>query len=87
MPYIPQGTRKWLDQYIPHFSEVPNDFDGCINYIITRIINDAYGYGSYSRMNRGLGVLEAVKQEFYRRRVAPFEDEKKKINGDVYKNL
>jgi len=31
-----------------------------------------------------MGVLECIKQEFYRRAVAPYEDKKKEENGDVY---
>jgi hypothetical protein len=30
-------------------------------------------------------VLESVKLEFYRRKVAPYEEHKRIVNGDVYK--
>lgn len=82
MPYISQEARLVLDQYIPYFTA--NIPDGHINYFITRIIDQVYGSGGYAEFNRALGVLEAVKLEFYRRRVAPYEDKKIKANGDVY---
>lgn len=38
----------------------------------------------YQTMNDVIGALEGAKAEFYRRVVAPYEDEKIKENGDVY---
>jgi hypothetical protein len=60
--------------------------DGDVNYVITRLIERMYGgqFTYYEMMNRGLGVLEAVKLEFYRRRMAPYEDKKAKQNGEVF---
>ena len=39
---------------------------------------------SYHAYNEIIGVLECVKQEFYRRMVAPYEDKKCEENGDVF---
>lgn len=39
---------------------------------------------SYHYYNEAMGVLECVKQELYRRLIAPHEDEKRKENGDVF---
>ena len=39
---------------------------------------------SYSRINELIGVLECAKIELYRRIAAPYEDDKSRINGDVY---
>ena len=39
---------------------------------------------NYTLLNEIMGVLESAKQEFYRRMVVPYEDEKKEQNGDVY---
>ena len=39
---------------------------------------------SYATINDIIGALEGAKMEFYRRVVAPYEDEKIKENGDVY---
>jgi hypothetical protein len=39
---------------------------------------------SYQAINDVLGALEGAKQEFYRRVVVPYEDQKILDNGDVY---
>lgn len=57
--------------------------DGDINYIITKIIM-SLPHNRYQDMQKTLGLLEAVKLEYYRRVVAPYEDIKCKENGDVY---
>ena len=61
---------------------------GTLNYIITRLCDfwcrDNSGEANYERYNSVIGVLECVKQELYRRQVAPYEDKKCEQNGDVY---
>lgn len=42
-----------------------------------------YHEKTFTTMSQIIGVLESVKQEFYRRVVAPYEEEKIKENGDV----
>lgn len=39
---------------------------------------------NYKDYNEVIGVLECVKQELYRRLIAPYEDKKKDENGDVF---
>jgi hypothetical protein len=56
---------------------------GVMNYCITRIINKMMGDISYSKIAVMTGVLENIKQEFYRRAAAPYEDRKINQNGDV----
>lgn len=95
MPYILQKDRDNYDAYIGelvealgHADDESADMgvDGHLNYIITRLLirwlemTDE----SYADMNALIGVLESAKQEFYRRVVAPYEDRKAQINGDVY---
>jgi len=55
-----------------------------VNYTLTKIVDNMYGAGGYSVYNRLIGVLECVKQEYYRRKIASYEDEKIIENGDVY---
>ncbi len=58
---------------------------GTLNYIITRMVIWYLGKNpNYERYNAAIGVLECAKQEFYRRQIALYEDEKCRINGDVY---
>ena len=90
MPYVSQDVR---DKYAGALSEL---FDmlgyktpltpGELNYVITEVILlylKQKGL-SYTICNEVLGVLDAVAREFYRRKVAPYEDEKIVQNGDVY---
>lgn len=87
MPYINPEARPLLNDFltrlIEHLSMVEErKLDGDMNYIITRLLHLVYSE-SYFDFNRAIGVLESVKQEFYRRRVGPYEDRKIAENGDV----
>jgi len=60
------------------------DCSGNLNYVITRICSSLVsGRVSYSKIAILTGVLENVKQEFYRRVASPYEDDKIHENGDV----
>ncbi len=87
MPYIKKEDRPEIDKMIePLISYLKNqkveEVDGKINYAITKILKSVYS-PKYFNYNRAIGVLEAIKQEFYRKVVGPYEDEKIKENGDV----
>lgn len=57
---------------------------GHLNYVIYQMVSASFrSKPSYTRGNRVLGVLSAVGHEFYRRLLAPYEDEKIEENGDV----
>jgi hypothetical protein len=56
---------------------------GVLNYIITRVCAKIITEVSYSKIAIITGVLENVKQEFYRRMASPYEDKKINQNGDV----
>jgi hypothetical protein len=78
MPYIKQQHRLRAEQN-------PETL-GDLNYAITQTIlrylrRDRL---SYDRIAMITGVLENVKQEFYRRVASPYEDKKIEENGDVY---
>jgi hypothetical protein len=105
MPYIKQEDRIFLDQYIEELAsaintKLPNgyetdnvdvmEFAGEVNYSITRLCCLVMGKNqTYPKIAIITGVLENVKQEFYRRLAAPYEENKIVQNGDVkeYKNL
>ena len=38
-------------------------------------------------MNEAIGVLECAKLELYQRVIADYENEKMRVNGDVYSGL
>lgn len=78
MPYI-----NYHDRYKAKLIALTS---GELNYRITAVIKeyiDQQGK-SYRNFNDVLGALEGAKLEFYRRVVAPYEDQKIKENGDVY---
>lgn len=87
MPYIKREQRPKIDELvnplIAYLKSIPvEDQDGSVNYTITRILKGLYPL-KYYHLNRALGVLTAIKDEFYRRVIAPYEDTKIKENGDV----
>ncbi len=87
MPYILMEDRPKYEEplttLIATLKAQPLDrIDGELNYIITRILKEAYPL-RYYHINRAIGVLEACKLEYYRRVAAPYEDTKIQQNGDV----
>lgn len=59
---------------------------GELNFYFTDLITNYLSSNgkSYQSINDIIGALEGAKQEFYRRIVVPYEDQKIKENGDVY---
>ncbi len=89
MPYIPQWQRRLVDGYIDKIIVNINKLDipprdGVVNYVFTRILKSIYNQNpNYHTLNKALGVLNAVNQEFYRTIVGPYEETKKDENGDI----
>jgi len=82
MPYITQDARKELDN-----NERKPDALGELNYEITMLIKDyldrqGHGYRNYAGV---IGMLETIILEYYRRVVVPYEQEKIRENGDIFK--
>lgn len=89
MPHIRQEQRDQLDPAIHLLVRaircLPIEMDGPLNYAITRLLLGILPtHYRYSDLRDALGTLDAVKLEFYRKKVAPYEDEKALENGDVY---
>ena len=62
---------------------------GDINYCFSRILGQLAGDVSYPKIAIITGVLENIKQEYYRRVASKYEDQKIVSNGDIpeYKKL
>lgn len=62
---------------------------GDINYTFSRILGGVMGDVSYSKIALITGVLENIKQEYYRRVAENYENKKILENGDIkeYKKL
>ena len=87
MPYIkPENREKYkavLGELIGILQSLPvEEVDGELNYVVTRLLKEVYPL-RYFHINKAIGVLECIKQEFYRRVAAPYEDVKIKESGDV----
>ncbi len=87
MPYINKGSRKRLEADLNHLITNLNMYsfdEGELNYVISRMLNASFQVRrKYSEANKLIGILECVKQEFYRKQVVPYEEEKIKENGDI----
>lgn len=91
MPYIDALGRSQLDAKLRELLAHVNSgtlTEGQLNYVLTRIMVawvDSAGYSpSYADYNAAIGALECAKLELYARRIRPYEDGKRKKNGDVY---
>ena len=87
MPYIKKEDRVELDELIEEIikkvdTTIITNTEGQLNYLISSIINKIYE-PSYFNYNRAIGLIECIKQEFYRRPVARYEDKKMLENGDI----
>lgn len=94
MPYISRDDRENLDPVVEAAISVldKKTFEnslGDLNYLFSRIIARHMRKVSYGKIAMVTGVLENIKQEFYRREASPYEDMKIKANGDIpeYGNL
>jgi hypothetical protein len=89
MPYVDTATRQLLDTSLEavacRIAKMASARPGDMNYAISALIKKVYGTKlKYADYNEIIGVLEDAKLEFYRSRVAPYEDKKKIENGDLY---
>lgn len=102
MPYIKEEERQELDSCIDQMIVCirdnktslnnPHDFQnylGRINYCFSRILGGLMKEPSYNKIAMITGVLENIKQEFYRRVGVSLEERKIRENGDMpeYKRL
>lgn len=88
MPYIDLEDRRHYEDAINLIVSrlaQRNFAVGDINYAITMILKKVIRHKgrSYADYNAVIGVLECIKQEFYRRDVAEYEEEKIALNGDL----
>ena len=99
MPYILSEKRHPLDPIIElmrkelvnlALDDANNNHAGNLNYIFTKLLMISYGTAddtSYANINQAIGVVECVKQEFYRKVAAPYEDKKELENGPISTTL
>lgn len=86
MPYIINTVREDLRQAVDTLVELLDTFDepGDLNFVISTLIWSKWTANpKYHTGNELIGVLECAKLEFYRRRLAPYENKALKRNGDL----
>lgn len=81
MPYITPERRLELARHGPNEIENEGELNYAIHDLIERYLLKKKT--DYATCNGIIGVLECAKLEFYRRLVAPYEDSKIALNGDV----
>ena len=85
MPYIMQSDREIFGHEIARLNAC-NLSEGELNYVITKLLlNFVERKGkSYESLNAIEGILSCVSKEFYRRVTVPYEQEKCRVNGEVF---
>jgi hypothetical protein len=90
MPYIKPEKRQHLDLELKSLLKKLCDkgfsWDaGTQNYLFTSLCSAYIKWNGedYQNYNDLIGALEGAKLEIYRRWVAPYEETKRKKNGDV----
>jgi hypothetical protein len=92
MPYIKQEKREFYRPEIDDLVEKLTNFSspkhivsvGELNYVFSKILWTIFDQNpSYTLGNGLVGCIECVKQEFIRRKLNNYEDEKIKENGDI----
>jgi hypothetical protein len=94
MPYIPQKSRDKYDALINELAFKLNSMNsndkiaGDLNYILFRLAGilcneSSGGRKTYARKAVVSSAMSEAQAEFRRRLMAPYEDEKIEINGDV----
>jgi hypothetical protein len=84
MPYIPQKERPRLDDYVGVLARRIETI-GQFTYVVYKLmllVAKKFGisYATYASL---LGALTSTLNEFYRREVSVYEDEKELENGSV----
>ena len=86
MPYIKKYLREFLDEDIDGLVNKiakMEDRTGPLAYVVYRLLRGTMPSERFKHYSSSIGVLEAVKLEFYRRKVAKYEDLKAREEGDV----
>lgn len=85
MPYIKPYQRDILEPFVDELAQrcsTSGDFTYVIYALAKTMVKYQHGR-DYDYLSKIIGCMECAKTEFYRRIVAPYEDQKIKENGDV----
>ena len=82
MPYITPEDRVKMDAVVSSMMLYGVEPNGKLNYVLFKLCK-VMGISSYNSYKNYIGELEECIAEIRRRLLAPYEDEKKNLNGDV----
>lgn len=82
MPYIKPEDRPWFDEVVEVMDELGVEANGDLNYILFKYCK-YHIKPSYNNYKNFCGELRQCATEIERRILAPYEDSKRKENGDV----
>ena len=80
---IPNPNNPYSNPYNDLTQEELLTVIGDINYTFSRVAAGLMGDVTYGKIAMITGVLENIKQEFYRRVAQPYENTKIAQNGDI----
>jgi len=84
VPYIPKRERERLLEKMT-IPDMRGSMPGILAFALTKVlVSWLPGRPRYQHFAEAMGVIESLKLELYRRMVAPYEDQKKAENGDVF---
>jgi hypothetical protein len=85
MPYIAKEDRKEFEFFEKEVEASPPKTAGELQYMIAILIREMFNNTDkrYQNCNDIMGALAGAQMEFYRRKVAPYEDVCINKNGDV----
>ena len=84
MPYIPAEKREILDPFLTQLAlevETQGELNYCI-YKLSSLLINRIGE-RYDTLSLCSSAMEHAKLEWYRRRLAPYEDQKIVQHGDI----
>jgi hypothetical protein len=87
MPYIDKRSKKYYEPELrPLLEKIKTSpHIGELVYLLTRLVLTYLGSSPcFEDYDKVIGALECTKLELYRRRVAEYEEVKKRENGDCY---
>jgi hypothetical protein len=84
MPYIHEDERGPIFESV---CDLTSEISTCgqFAYALSLLMDNFAGkQADFTSLSQAIGIYESVKLEFYRRRVAPYEDEACRRNGEVF---
>lgn len=82
MPYIKKVDREGPNEVVAELQHQQIKANGDLNYILFKFFKESIPK-DYNSVKNYLGELDEVRVEIRRRFLGPYEDKKKKENGDV----